>query len=145
MGYTSINELGIRLQVWTKFVIQKHYPDYTCCRKNKKASYIFDGSDIDVKSFSTIYELTNIFDIDLDRLILSAPVICNKNNEQYVTVHIGYKKMYDNIVPLYVKLPINCYSNGVSQYNQNSTWKMGLDISNDKEWMEMYKVIWKEV
>ena len=52
--------------------------------------------------------------------------------------------MDGNIVPLYVKWPINHYSNGVSRYNENSTWKTGLDISDDKEWMEMHKAIWKE-
>ena len=42
------------------------------------ASYIFDGKDVNVKSFNTVYDLTDIFDNDLDRVILSAPVICNK-------------------------------------------------------------------
>ena len=66
-------------------------------------------------------------------------MICNKNDERYVN---GYKRIYGNIVPLYVKSPIDCYTNGVSRYNENSTWKMGLDISGNKEWMEMYKLIW---
>ena len=82
------------------------------------ASYIFDGKDVNVKSFNTVYDLTDIFDNDLDRVILSAPVICNKNDERYV---IGYKIMDGSIIPLYVKLPINCYSNGIIRYNENST------------------------
>ena len=57
---------------------------------------------------------------------------------------IGYKRMDGSIIPLYVKSPINFYSNGVNQYNENLTSKMELDISDDKEWMEMYKSIWKE-
>ena len=52
--------------------------------------------------------------------------------------------MDGSIILLYVKLPITCYSNGVNRYNKNSTWKMRLDISDDKEWIEMYKSIWKE-
>ena len=64
------------------------------------ACYIFDGRDINVKSFNAVYELTDIFDIDLDRVILSALVKCNKNGKQYV---IRYKIMDDNIVPLYVQ------------------------------------------
>ena len=74
-------------------------------------------------------------------MTLSAPAICNKNEEWYV---IGYKKIDGNIVPLYVKSPMNCYSNVVSRYKENSTWKIRLDISDDKEWMEMYKTIGKE-
>ena len=93
------------------------------------ASYIFDGKDINVKSFNVVYEWTDIFDIDLDRMILSAPMICNKNDERYV---IGYKRMDGSIFLLYVKSPINCYPNGVDRYNENSMWKMGLDISGDK-------------
>ena len=74
-------------------------------------------------------------------MILSALAICNKNDEWYV---IGYKRIDGNIVPLSVKSSMNCYSNGVSRYKENSTWKMRLDISHDKEWMEMYKTIGKE-
>ena len=82
------------------------------------ASYIFDGKDVNVKIFNNVYELTNIFDIGLDRVILSAPVICNKNDEQCI---IGYKRMDGSIIPLYVKSPISCYSSGVNRYNENST------------------------
>ena len=90
------------------------------------ASYIFDGRDINVKSVNAVYELTNIFDIDLDRVILSALVKCNKNGKQYV---IGYKRMDDNIVPLYVKSPLNCYSNGVITWGgQFKTNFRGVDI-----------------
>ena len=64
------------------------------------ASYIFDGRDINVKSFNAVHELTDIFDIDLDRVIISAPAICNKNDKWHV---IGYKRIDGNIAPLYVK------------------------------------------
>ena len=104
-------------------------------------SYIFDGRDINVKSFNAVYELTDIIYIDLDRVILSDPVICNKNDEWYVN---DYKRIYGNIVPLYVKSPIDCYSNGFSRYNESSTWKIGLDISGNNEWMEMYKLVWEK-
>ena len=90
-------------------------------------------SSFNVKKFNAVYELTDIFDMELDRVILSVPVIWSKNDERYV---LGCKRLVSNIAPLYVKSPINCYSNGVSRYNKNSTWKIGLDISCDKEWME---------
>ena len=45
------------------------------------------------------------------------------------------------VIPLYVKAPINCYSNRVSRYNEHSAWKIGLDFSKDKEWMKMYSVM----
>ena len=40
---------------------------------------------------------------------------------------------------------LNCYSNRVSCYNENFAWKMGLDISKDKEWMKMYIALRKEI
>ena len=49
--------------------------------------------------------------------------------------------MDGSIIPLCVKSQINCYSNGVIQYNEHSMWKMGSDISDNKEWIEMYKSI----
>ena len=42
------------------------------------------------------------------------------------------------VIPLYVKSQINRYSNRVSRCNENSVWKMGLDISKDKERMGTY-------
>ena len=95
------------------------------------ASYIFGGKDINVKSFNAVYEWTDIFDIDLDRMILSAPVIWNKNDERYV---IGYKRMDGSIFLLYVKSPINCYPNGVDRYNESWSVYNGVDryISGDK-------------
>ena len=103
---------------------------------------MFNGRDNNVKSFNAVvYELTDVFNIDLDRVILSAPVVCNKNDKRYV---IWYKIMDGNIVPLHVKSPITCYSNRGNRQNENSARKVGLDISDDKEWMKIHKAIWKE-
>lgn len=48
------------------------------------------------------------------------------------------------IIALYVKFPTNCYLNGFTQY-ENPSWEMGLAISKDKKWMQMYLVLCKEL
>lgn len=67
-------------------------------------------------------------------MAVSAPVIYDKNSERY---SIGYKLADGNVIPLSVKSPINYYLNDISWYNKNSAWKMGLDISKDKELMKV--------
>ena len=49
------------------------------------------------------------------------------------------------VIPVYVKLPGNCYSNGVNRYNENSARNMGFVISDDEKWMERYMALWKEI
>ena len=49
------------------------------CRKNNTtASYKFYGRAINLKSFNSVYQLTNFSDINLKRVVLSAPVIYGK-------------------------------------------------------------------
>ena len=105
-------------------------------------SYKFDGRDINVKSFNTVYVLTNISNVDLKRVVLSAPVIFYKNDELYA---IGYKTKDSQVIFLYLKSPIICHSNRVRQCDEHSVWKMGLDISKDKEWIEIHLALWKEI
>ena len=98
-------------------------------------SYNFNDLDINVKKFNSVYELTDIHTMDFDRLVVSAAVACSKSDVKYI---VGYKIDDGMLIPIYVKSPANCYSNGVSQYNENSAWKVGLDISDDKKWMKRY-------
>lgn len=59
--------------------------------------------------------------IGLKRVVPSAPMICNTKDDWCA---IGYKVEY----PLHVKSPIKCYSNAVSRYDKNYSWKMGVII-----------------
>ena len=106
------------------------------------ASYKFNGLDINVKKFNSVYELTDIHTMDFGRLLVSAAVTCNKSGVRYIA---GYKTEDGRVISLYVKSPGNCYSNGVNQYNETSAWKMGLAISDDEKWMERYMALWKEI
>ena len=66
--------------------------------------------------------------MDFDRLIVRAAVTSSKSDVRYI---VGYKTEDGWFIPLYVKSPGNCYSNGANQYNENSAWKIGLAISDD--------------
>ena len=66
--------------------------------------------------------------MDFDKLIVRAAVTSSKSDVRYI---VGYKTEDGRFIPLYVKSPRNCYSNGANQYNENSAWKIDLAISDD--------------
>ena len=105
------------------------------------SSYKFNGLDVHEKKVNSVYELTDIHTMHFGRLVVSAAVACNKSDVIYI---VGYKTDDRRVIPLYIKSPAHCYSNGASQYNENSAWKTGLDISDDEKWMERYMALWKE-
>ena len=49
--------------------------------------------------------------MDFGRLVVSASVTCNKSDVRYI---VGYKTEDGRVIPLYVKSPGSCYSNGVN-------------------------------
>ena len=57
----------------------------------------FNGLDINVKKFNSVYELTDIYIINFDRLVVSAAVICNKSDVRYI---VGYKTEEGRVIPL---------------------------------------------
>ena len=61
------------------------------------SSYKFNGLDINVKKFNSVYELTDIYIINFDRLVVSAAVICNKSDVRYF---VGYKTEEGRVIPL---------------------------------------------
>ena len=68
---------------------------------------------------------------------------CNKNDVRYI---IGCKTDDGRVTSLYVvKSPANCFSNGASQFKENSAWKMDLDMPDDEKWMERYIASRKEI
>ena len=47
-------------------------------------------------------------------------------------------------MPLFIKMPKNVFSYGVSQYDKNSACTMSFNVSEEKEWASKYKKIWSE-
>jgi len=102
--------------------------------------YEFGQIKISGKDFNSQYQV--IESVDLEKIRISEGVVANKNDTRY---KIGYEVEPGKIIPLYVKTPKNCVSPGVSRYNVSSPWKMGFNVSEDKEWVEQYKAIWAKI
>ena len=114
----------------------------TVNHKEKKVIVQIQWCRYQCKKINSVYELADIHTMDFDRLVVSAAVTCNKSDVRSI---VGYKMEEGRVVSLYVKSAENSYSNGVNQYNENSAWKMGFDISDDQNWMERYMALWKEI
>jgi len=97
----------------------------------------FGQIEIASKDFNSEYQLTDA--IDFEKIRVSNGVVANKHDTRYT---IGYEIEPGRIIPLYVKTPKDCVSTGVSQYNESSPWKMGFNVSEDKEWIKQYEKIW---
>ena len=72
----------------------------------------------------------------INKLVISDKVPCNNRKDcRYV---VGYQ-VDGTPAPLFIKMPKNIFSYGVSQYGRNSAYIMSFNISKEKEWMSQYK------
>ena len=102
----------------------------------------FGQLEISKKEFQSQYEVTDIYCIDLQKITVSDGFTANKCDTRSL---IGYEVDSGKIIPLFIKTPKNCSSNGVSQYNENSAWKMGFNVSEDPVWVHQYVAIWNRI
>ena len=83
-------------------------------------------------------QITDIFTINVNKLVVSDKVPCNNGKDCRYTV--GYQADGATI-PLFIKTPKNVFRYGVSQYNKNSAYTMSFNVSEEKEWVSQYKKI----
>ena len=94
------------------------------------------------KTFIDKDQITDIFTIDVNKLIVSDKVPCNNGKDcRYI---VGCQ-VDEGLIPLFIKTPKNIFSYGVLQYDKNSAYTMSFNVSEEKEWMSQYKKIWNEV
>ena len=94
------------------------------------------------KDFCGQRQLTDIFTMDLNKLVVSDKVPCNNGKDcRYI---VGYQ-VDEALIPLFIKTPKNIFSYGVSQYDKNSAYTMSFNVFEEKEWISQYKKIWNEV
>ena len=87
-------------------------------------------------------QITDLFTIDVNKVVVSDKVSCNNGNDcRYI---VGYQ-VNDGLVPLFIKTPKNIFSYGVSQYDKNSAYTMSFNVSEEKGWVSQYKKIWNEI
>ena len=102
----------------------------------------FGQSKVTTKDFYGQRQITDIFTIDINKVMISDKVPCNNGKDcRYI---VGYQADKET-VSLFIKIPKNIFSHGVSQYNKNSPYTMLFNVSEGKEWMAQYKKIWNEV
>ena len=102
----------------------------------------FGQKEVTSKDFYGQRKITDIFTMDVNKLVVSDKVPCNNGKDcRYI---VGYQ-VDEVLIPLFIKTPKNCFSYGVSQYDRNSAYTMTFNVSEEKEWMSQYKKIWNEV
>ena len=98
--------------------------------------------EVTTKDFYGQRQITDIFTIDVNKLVISDKVPCNNGKDcRYV---VGYQ-VDKVLISLFIKTPKNSFSYGVSQYDRNCAYTMTFNVSKEKEWMSQYKKIWNEV
>ena len=102
----------------------------------------FGQKEVTTKDFYGQRQITDIFTIDVNKLVVSDKVPCN-NGKDYRYI-VGYQHD-EALIPLFIKTPKNIFRHGVSKNNKNSAYIMSLSVSKEKEWVAQYKKIWNEV
>ena len=102
----------------------------------------FGQKEITTKDFHGQRQITDIFVIDVNKLVISDKVPYNSGKDcRYIA---GYQ--VDGIlILLFIKTPKIVFSYGVSQYNKNSAYTILFNVSEEKVWTSQYKKIWNEV
>ena len=102
----------------------------------------FGQKEVTIKDFYGQRQITDIFTIDLNKVVVSDKVSCN-NGKVYRYI-VGYQ-VDGALIPVFIKTPKNIFSYGVSQYNKNSAYAMSFNASEEEVWETQYKKIWNEV
>ena len=104
-----------------------------CC----DTSLIFLGSvgcfgqkEVTTKDFYGQRKITDIFTIDINKLVVSDKVPCNNGKNCHYIVDYQVDGV---LVPLFIKTPKKIFSYGVSQYDKNSAYTMSFNVSEEKE------------
>ena len=102
----------------------------------------FGQKEVTAKEFYGQRQITHIFTIDVNKLVVSDKMSCNNGKDcRYI---VSYQ-VNGALIPLFIKTPENTFSYGVSQYDKNSAYTMSFNVSEEKEWVSQYKKIWNEV
>ena len=102
----------------------------------------FGEKGVTTKDFYGQRQITDIFTIDINEVMVSQKVPWNNGKDCHYIV--GYQ-VDGALIPLFITTPKNILSYGVSQYGKNSAYTMSFNVSEAREWVSQYKTIWNEV
>ena len=102
----------------------------------------FGQKGVTTKDFYGQRQITAIFTIDVNKVVISDEVPCNNGKDCHYIV--GYQA--DGVlIPLFIKTPKDIFSYGVSQYDKNSAYTISFNVSEEEAWKTQYKKIWNMV
>ena len=77
----------------------------------------FGQKEVTAKDFYKQRQITNIFTINVNKVVVSDKVSCNNGKDcRYIVAY----QVDGVLIPLFIKTPKNVFSYGVSQYDKNS-------------------------
>ena len=98
--------------------------------------------EVRTRDFYEQRQITDIFTIDINKVVVSDKVPCNNGKDcRYI---VGYQ-VDGGLIPLFIKTPKDIFNDGVSQYDKNSAYTMSFIVFEEKEWVFQYRKIWNEV
>ena len=98
--------------------------------------------EVTTKDFYEQRQTTDLFTIDVNKVVVSDKVSCNNGKD---CLYIVDYQVNEALIPLSIKTPKDIFSYGVSQYNKNSAYTMSFNVFEEKAWKAQYKKIWNEV
>ena len=101
----------------------------------------FGQKEVTAKDFYKQRQITDIFTIDVNKMVVSDKVSFNNGRDcRYI---VGYQ-VDGALMPLFIKTPKNIFSYGALQYDNNSAYTMSFNVPEANEWVPQYKNIWNE-
>ena len=85
---------------------------------------------VTAKDFYRQRQVTDIFTIDVNKVVDSDKVSCNNGKDCRFIVG---SQIDGGLAPLFIKTPKNVFSYGVSQYDKISAFTMSFNVSEEKE------------
>ena len=102
----------------------------------------FGQKEVTTKEFYGQRQLTDIFTMDVNKLVISDKVSCNSGKDcRYIVAY----QVNEVLIPLFIKTPKNIFSYGVSQYDTNSAYIMSFNVYEEEVRKAQYKKIWDEI
>ena len=82
----------------------------------------FGQKEVTTKDFYGQRQITDMFTVDVNKVVVSDKVSCNNGKDcRYI---VGYQVDGETIIPPFIKTPKNIFSYGVLQYDKNPTYAM---------------------
>ena len=108
----------------------------------------FGQKEVTTKDFYKQRQITDLFTIDINKVMVSDKVLCNNGKDclYIVGYHyiVGYIVVDEELIPLFIKTATDIFSYGVSQYDKNFAYTISFNVSEEEAWKTQYRKIWNE-